>query len=96
MVWIWLSTAVVLIGAELDAEMEQPDRARAHFLTTQKLQPVHFAGLSLGGTVVMECARTAPERVASMLLLAPAGIAREGVLIHFRIARLLRRRRWLG
>ena len=36
----------------------------------------------------MECARTAPERVASMVLLAPAGIAREGMLIHFRLASL--------
>jgi pimeloyl-ACP methyl ester carboxylesterase len=58
------------------------------FLTTQQIQRAHFAGFSLGGTVVLECARTAPERVASMALLAPAGIAREGILIHFRLASL--------
>src|SRR5262245_20131588 len=58
------------------------------FLSTQKIHRAHFAGFSLGGTVVMECARTAPERVASMMLLAPAGISRKGMLIHFRLASL--------
>jgi 4,5:9,10-diseco-3-hydroxy-5,9,17-trioxoandrosta-1(10),2-diene-4-oate hydrolase len=58
------------------------------FLSTQKIQRAHFAGFSLGGTVVMECARTEPERVASMVLLAPAGVARHGMLIHFRLASL--------
>ena len=58
------------------------------FLSTQEIQRAHFAGFSLGGTVALECARTAPQRVASMVLLAPAGIAREGMLIHFRLASL--------
>ena len=56
------------------------------FLSTQEIQRAHFAGFSLGGSVVLDCARTAPERVASMVLLAPAGIARKGMLIHFRLA----------
>jgi 4,5:9,10-diseco-3-hydroxy-5,9,17-trioxoandrosta-1(10),2-diene-4-oate hydrolase len=58
------------------------------FLSTQEIKRAHFAGFSLGGTVALDCARTAPERVASMVLLAPAGIAREGMLIHFRLASL--------
>jgi 2-hydroxy-6-oxonona-2,4-dienedioate hydrolase len=56
------------------------------FLNTQEIQRAHFAGFSLGGSVVLDCGRAAPERVASMVLLAPAGIAREGMLIHFRLA----------
>ena len=56
------------------------------FLTSQKIHRAHFAGFSLGGRVILECAMTAPERVASAVLLAPAGLAREGMLMHFRLA----------
>ena len=55
------------------------------FLSTQEIEPAHFAGFSLGAALYWT-GRTAPERVASMVLLAPAGIAREGMLIHFRLA----------
>jgi len=34
----------------------------------------------------------APDRVASLLLAAPAGIERRGVLIHFRLASIP----WVG
>ena len=35
---------------------------------------------------MLECAESAPERVASMVLVAPAGLARKGTLIQFRLA----------
>jgi len=56
------------------------------FLNTQEIQHAHFGGFSLGGRVVLECAESAPERVASMVLVAPAGVARRGTLIQFRLA----------
>lgn len=56
------------------------------FLSTQEIQRAHFAGFSLGGRVVLECADSAPERVASMLLVAPAGLDRTGMLLQFRLA----------
>jgi pimeloyl-ACP methyl ester carboxylesterase len=56
------------------------------FLNTQEIQRAHFAGFSLGGRVALECADSAPERVASMVLVAPAGLARQGMLLQFRLA----------
>jgi pimeloyl-ACP methyl ester carboxylesterase len=56
------------------------------FLSTQEIQRAHFAGFSLGGRVVLECADIAPERVASMVLVAPAGVDRVGLLLQFRLA----------
>ena len=55
------------------------------FLATQGVARAHFAGNSMGGRIALECALTAPERVASMLLAAPAGIGRE-TLINFKLA----------
>ena len=55
------------------------------FLSTQEIQRARFAGFSLGGTVALDCARTTPERVTSMVLLAPAGIAREGHAYPFQV-----------
>lgn len=37
----------------------------------------HFVGNSLGGRLALECARNHPDRVASMVLVAPAGVGRE-------------------
>jgi pimeloyl-ACP methyl ester carboxylesterase len=37
----------------------------------------HFVGNSLGGRIALECARRDPERVISMVLVAPAGVGRE-------------------
>jgi pimeloyl-ACP methyl ester carboxylesterase len=56
------------------------------FLSTQAIPRAHFAGNSLGGRIALECAIMAPERVASMVLVAPGGLARGGLLILFRIA----------
>jgi pimeloyl-ACP methyl ester carboxylesterase len=44
------------------------------FLTTQGEQRAHFIGNSLGGRIALECARMAPDRVTSMVLVAPAGV----------------------
>ena len=56
------------------------------FLSANAIQRAHFAGFSLGGRIALECALVAPERVSSMVLVAPAGIARDGTLIHLRLA----------
>jgi pimeloyl-ACP methyl ester carboxylesterase len=44
------------------------------FLASQGEDRAHFIGNSLGGRVALECARIAPSRVISMVLVAPAGV----------------------
>jgi pimeloyl-ACP methyl ester carboxylesterase len=56
------------------------------FLSELTIERAHFAGFSLGGRVALECALLAPERVSSLVLVASAGVARHGILIHFRLA----------
>jgi pimeloyl-ACP methyl ester carboxylesterase len=56
------------------------------FLSAVNVERAHFAGNSLGGRLALECARVAPERVASQLLIDPAGIDRYGTLLEFRLA----------
>ncbi len=56
------------------------------FLSANAIHRAHFAGFSLGGRIALECALVAPERVSSMMLVAPAGMARDGTLIHLRLA----------
>ncbi len=48
MVWIWLSTAVILIGAELDAEMEHQT---ARDTTTGEGKPLGGRGATMADTV---------------------------------------------
>jgi membrane protein len=48
MVWIWLSTAVILIGAELDAEMEHQT---ARDTTTGRPKPLGARGAKMADTV---------------------------------------------
>ena len=48
MVWIWLSTAVILIGAELDAEMEHQT---ARHTTSGRPQPLGARGAKMADTV---------------------------------------------
>jgi pimeloyl-ACP methyl ester carboxylesterase len=62
------------------------------FLTAHNIPSAHFAGNSLGGSIALECARIAPERVASQVLVDPAGIDRRGTLLEFRLATIP----WLG
>jgi pimeloyl-ACP methyl ester carboxylesterase len=47
------------------------------FLSAQGEDGAHFIGSSLGGRIALECARLAPARVKSMVLVAPAGIGFE-------------------
>jgi pimeloyl-ACP methyl ester carboxylesterase len=44
------------------------------FLSSQGEDKAHFIGNSLGGRIALECARIAPSRVLSMVLVAPAGV----------------------
>jgi len=48
MVWIWLSTIVVLIGAEIDAEMEHQT---ARDTTTGATKPMGARGARMADTV---------------------------------------------
>jgi pimeloyl-ACP methyl ester carboxylesterase len=56
------------------------------FLADRGIAQAHLAGNSLGGRLALECARIAPERVSSMVLVDPAGIDRRGTLLEFRLA----------
>lgn len=58
------------------------------FLSSQGVERAHLAGNSLGGRLALECAREAPERVKSMLLVDPAGLAERPTLLEFRMATL--------
>lgn len=58
------------------------------FMKAKALSRAHFAGNSLGGRLALECASIAPEQVASLLLVDPAGIERRGTLFEFRLATL--------
>jgi pimeloyl-ACP methyl ester carboxylesterase len=58
------------------------------FMAALGVARAHVAGNSLGGRLALECARIAPQAVASLLLVDPAGIARRGALLEFRLATL--------
>jgi pimeloyl-ACP methyl ester carboxylesterase len=55
------------------------------FMTAVGLDRAHLVGNSMGARLALECAARAPERVASLVLSAPAGIHRT-TLINFRLA----------
>ncbi len=44
------------------------------FLDALEVERVHVAGHSLGGAIAVSLARAAPQRVASLVLIAPAGL----------------------
>ncbi len=84
--------ALDLLGFGLTAKPASADYSlRGHaqfvfdFMATQGLESAHLVGNSLGGRVALECALMAPERVASMVLVDPAGVGRE-THINFRLA----------
>lgn len=58
------------------------------FLDELGIERAHFAGNSLGGRLALQCAIAAAARVASMVLVDPAGIERRGTLVEFRLATL--------
>ncbi len=58
------------------------------FMTATGIQSAHIAGNSLGGRLALECAIIAPERVATMVLVDPAGMERRETLFDFRLATL--------
>jgi pimeloyl-ACP methyl ester carboxylesterase len=55
------------------------------FMTVVGAESAHLIGNSLGGRIALECARIAPARVRSMILVAPAGVGRD-TLINLRLA----------
>lgn len=58
------------------------------FMKAQSIDKAHFAGNSLGGRLALECATMAPQQVASMVLVDPAGMARRETLLEFRLSTL--------
>jgi pimeloyl-ACP methyl ester carboxylesterase len=58
------------------------------FMTAMSLPHAHIAGNSLGGRLALECATMAPQRVASLLLVSPAGMDQLETLLEFRLATL--------
>lgn len=56
------------------------------FMSAQQVTRAHLAGNSLGGRLALDCAIVAPERVASLLLVDPAGVDGPDTLLEFRLA----------
>lgn len=55
------------------------------FMSAQGIDSAHLMGFSMGGRLALECAHIAPERVLSLVLLAPAAIGPD-TIINFRLA----------
>ncbi len=62
------------------------------FMTVVGVERAHLAGNSFGGRLAMECAIRSPARVASLVLVDPAGMNLRPTLFEFRLATLP----WLG
>ncbi|HWH83655.1 MAG TPA: alpha/beta fold hydrolase [Burkholderiaceae bacterium] len=58
------------------------------FMTAKAIPQAHIAGNSLGGRLALECAAIAAQRVASLLLVDPAGMQQRETLFEFRLATL--------
>jgi pimeloyl-ACP methyl ester carboxylesterase len=56
------------------------------FLAALGIARAHLAGNSLGGRLALECAIGEPGRVASLLLVDPAGVGGRETLLEFRLA----------
>jgi pimeloyl-ACP methyl ester carboxylesterase len=87
--------AVDLMGFGLSAKPADADYTlKGHadfvlsFMDALGIQRAHIAGNSLGGRLALSCAAMAPQRVASLLLVDPAGMDRFGTLFDFRVATL--------
>jgi pimeloyl-ACP methyl ester carboxylesterase len=55
------------------------------FMSAIGIDAAHLMGFSMGGRLALECAHMAPERVRSLVLLAPAAIGPD-TIINFRLA----------
>jgi len=64
------------------------------FMDAMGLDKVHMVGNSMGGRIALECAAMHPERVASLVLSAPAGVG-QSTLFNFRLASLPKLGEWL-
>ena len=73
----------------LDADYDMQAQARFvfDFMDAMGLKQVHIIGNSMGGCIALECAAMQPERVASLVLSAPAGVGKT-TLFNFRLASL--------
>ncbi|MEP6722876.1 MAG: alpha/beta fold hydrolase [Variovorax sp.] len=87
--------ALDLVGFGLSAKPADRTYSLRHlarfvldFMKVKGIARAHIAGNSLGGRLALECAAMAPEQVASLLLVDPAGMARRGTLFEFRLATL--------
>ncbi|AYE88238.1 alpha/beta fold hydrolase [Sulfitobacter sp. D7] len=73
--------------ADFDYSLENQSRFLAAFMEAVGLDRAHVVGHSLGGRLTLSLARIAPERVASITLVAPAGIGFD-TNIMFRLSTL--------
>lgn len=55
------------------------------FMDALSIKKVHIVGNSMGGRIALECAAMQPDRVASLVLSAPAGVGKT-TLFNFRLA----------
>lgn len=58
------------------------------FMSAKGIEQAHICGNSLGGRLGLACAVLEPHRVASLLLVDPAGIDYRPTLLEFRLATL--------
>jgi len=57
------------------------------FMTSVGLESAHLLGWSLGGRLALECAAMKPDRVKSLILVAPGGVDDQGgVILELRLA----------
>jgi len=70
-----------------DYDMQAQARFVFDFMDAMGLKQVHIIGNSMGGCIALECAAMQPERVASLVLSAPAGVGKT-TLFNFRLASL--------
>jgi len=57
------------------------------FMSAVGLDHAHFLGWSLGGRLTLQCAAMDPQRVSSMVLVAPGGVDdRSGVILDLRLS----------
>lgn len=69
-----------------DYRLDRHARFVTDFLSAVGVDRAHFAGNSLGGRLALQCAIATPDRVASMVLVDPAGVGGRDTLFEFRLA----------